>query len=124
MGVSGRSKHPRGGSLVDMLSLAIRLSRVASILLLLAGLVLPWYHVPTGLKPDAKGGLSATFADPGSTIIFKALIVAILFGYCSTAVADRLTNSVVPDGWLAQVWACFFWPRSLIRRLPFSDAPR
>ncbi len=84
----------------DMLSLAIRLSRVASILLLVAGLVLPWYHVPTGLKPDAKGGVSATFADPWSTIIFKALIVAILLGVLFYS-RRRSINQLGRSRWLA-----------------------
>ena len=88
-----------------MLSLAIRLSRVASILLLVAGLALPWYHVPTGLKPDAKGGVSATFADPWSTIIFKALIVAILLGVLFYS-RRRSINQLGRSRWLVRRFGC------------------
>ena len=63
-----------------MLSLAQRISRAVSILLLAAGLVLPWYHVPTALKPTFKGGYSVSFDQPGSTLFFKVIVAAILLG--------------------------------------------
>jgi hypothetical protein len=83
-----------------MLSLAIRISRVASILLLLAGLVLSWYHVPIGLKPDAKGGFSVTFADPWSTIIFKVVVVVILLAALFFS-RRRSINQLGRSRWLA-----------------------
>jgi hypothetical protein len=63
-----------------MLSLALKLCRVVSILLLLAGLILPWYRVPSGLRTGAKGDLVVSISQPGTTIIFKLLLAAVFLG--------------------------------------------
>jgi hypothetical protein len=58
--------------------LILRISRWLALGLVLASLLLPWFHVPNGLREVSHSVYRATFEQPHVTIVFKLLIVATL----------------------------------------------
>lgn len=61
-----------------MLSLALRITRVVSFILLGLALLLPWYRVPVGVRQGKDGIYSAIYMEPASTLIFKILLAGCL----------------------------------------------
>jgi hypothetical protein len=61
-----------------MISLALRIFRLIPFGLLAAGILLPWFRVPMGVAEKAPKVFSAYFAEPVTTIVFKALVIVLM----------------------------------------------
>ena len=84
-----------------MLSLALGLARILSLLLLGLALALPWYRVPIGLRPGAPDSYAVVFLEPPSTAIFKILVAASLVAiliYCSRRSATPMRRLTFVSG--------------------------
>lgn len=80
-----------------MLGLSLRIARVISFILLGLALLLPWYHVPGGLRQDPSGAYAVMFSEPVSTLVYKVLLVTSLI----TGLVYRMRRSTDPAKRLA-----------------------
>lgn len=84
-----------------MLSLALRLARAVSFILLGLALLWPWYRVPIGLRPGAQNSYAVVFLEPHSTLAFKILVAASLVSilvYCSRRSVTAIKRLIFVSG--------------------------